>query len=74
MPNGDSQVGLIGTLAYAIAFAVAFNLPYFALAETFDYPQILRRPAQEVLATFAEAGAPLIGAWYAFAITSCVTW
>lgn len=52
--------------ASAMALAVAFNAPYAVLAATFDYPAILRRPAPEVLAAFAEGGAPLVLTWYAF--------
>ncbi|AOG12616.1 DUF4386 family protein [Agrobacterium sp. RAC06] len=51
----------------AIAMAIGFNLPYAHLVTIFDYPDILRRPAGEVLARFAEGGPSLILTWHAFA-------
>lgn len=54
----------------AIALALLFNLPYAILAATFDYPDILRRPAGEVLDAFAAGGAGLILTWHAFALAA----
>jgi hypothetical protein len=54
----------------AIALAIAFNVPFSILAATFDYPDILRRPAGEALAAFAAGGAPLVLTWYAFMLTA----
>lgn len=54
----------------AIALAIAFNLPFALLAASFDYPDILRRPAGEVLDAFAAGGAPLILTWYAFGLSA----
>lgn len=54
----------------AIALAVAFNIPYAILAMTYDYPDILRRPAGEALERFAAGGAGLILTWHAFALTA----
>lgn len=51
----------------AIAVAIGFNLPYANLAAIYDYPDILRRPAAEALARFADGGATLILTWHAFA-------
>ncbi|WP_075214881.1 DUF4386 family protein [Mongoliimonas terrestris] len=51
----------------AIAMAIGFNLPYAHLATIYDYPDILRRPAAEALARFADGGAELILTWHAFA-------
>jgi hypothetical protein len=56
--------------AAAIAEAIAFNAAFTALALQFDYPDILRRPASEVLARFAEGGPALIATWYSFALTA----
>lgn len=56
----------------AIALAIAFNVPFSILAATFDYPDILRRPAGEALSAFAAGGAPLILTWYAFMLTALV--
>jgi Domain of unknown function (DUF4386) len=53
-----------------IALAVLFNVPYAVLASIFDYPAILRQPAGEVLARFAEGGAGLVLTWYAFALAA----
>ncbi|MCY1667290.1 DUF4386 family protein [Rhizobium sp. SL86] len=50
-----------------IAIAIGFNLPYAQLVTIFDYPDILRRPAGEVLARFTEGGQSLILTWHAFA-------
>ena len=54
----------------AIALALAFNAPFAILAATFDYPDVLRRPAGEALDLFAAGGAPLILTWHAFALTA----
>lgn len=51
----------------AIGLALVFNIPYSILAATFDYPDVLRRPAGDVLQLFAAGGAPLILTWHAFA-------
>jgi hypothetical protein len=54
----------------AILLALLFNMPYAILAATFDYPDILRRPAGEVLDAFAASGAGLILTWHAFALAA----
>ncbi len=54
----------------AIALAIGFNVPYAVLAGTFDYPDILRRPAGEALDLFAAGGASLVFTWHAFAISA----
>lgn len=56
--------------AAALSLAIAFNLPFALLAQNFDYPDILRRPAGEVLDAFAAGGAPLILTWYGFALSA----
>jgi hypothetical protein len=56
--------------AAALILAIAFNLPFALLASSFDYPDILRRPAGEVLDAFAAGGAPMILTWYAFALSA----
>lgn len=56
--------------AAALLMAIAFNLPFALLASSFDYPDILRRPAGEVLDAFAAGGTPLILTWYAFALSA----
>lgn len=52
--------------AALILLTISFNLPYGLLAASFDYPDILRRPAGEVLARFAAGGDRLIAVWYAY--------
>src|SRR3972149_312330 len=57
------------TGALFILGAVMINIPYMALIANFDYPDILRQPAGEVLAAFAQGGGSLILTWRAFAWT-----
>jgi hypothetical protein len=47
--------------------AALVNIPYTALIANFDYPDILRQPAGEVLAAFEQGGSSLILTWLAFA-------
>jgi hypothetical protein len=58
------------TGASAIAFAIVFNIPFAILAATYDYPDVLRRPAGEALDLFAAGGAQLIMTWHAFALSA----
>jgi hypothetical protein len=61
---GDRLAG-----ALFIAFPLLVQLPYATLVARFDYPDVLRRPAGEVLAAF-HAGAPgLALTWYAYAMS-----
>ena len=53
-----------------LALPVAFNIAFGALAATFDYPDILRRPTHEVLARFREGGTKLVLWWWVFALTA----
>ncbi|MDZ4760491.1 MAG: DUF4386 domain-containing protein, partial [Alphaproteobacteria bacterium] len=48
--------------------ALAANIPYTALIMLFDYDDVLRRPAGEVLTLFSAQGTPLILAWWGFAL------
>ena len=48
---------------------VAFNLIFIALGRAFDYPDILRRPTDQILRRFAAGGRRLVLLWYAFAFT-----
>lgn len=50
--------------------AVAANFPYAALIELFDYDDVLRRPAGEVLTLFSAGGTPLVMAWWTFALSA----
>ncbi|MDX1972678.1 MAG: DUF4386 family protein, partial [Candidatus Sumerlaeia bacterium] len=46
----------------------AVNIPYIHLMNIFDYDDILREPAADVLASFALGGNELILTWYAFGL------
>lgn len=63
-----STAGVAGGLL--IVLPLAFNLCFFLLARSFDYPDILRRPTSEVLARFRAGGAPLLLLWWTFALTA----
>jgi Domain of unknown function (DUF4386) len=52
----------------AIAYAIAFNIPFAMLSVIFDYPAVLRRPAGEILTLFNAGGTRLILTWHAFSI------
>lgn len=54
----------------AIALAIGFNIPFALLAGRFDYPDILRQPADQVLQAFAAGGPALVLIWYAFALSA----
>jgi hypothetical protein len=58
---------LSGTGLAAIALGIGFNIPYALLAGSFGYPGVLRRPADEALALFADGGPALVATWYGFA-------
>lgn len=54
--------------AIFIAAPILINIPYTMLIMGFDYPDILRQPAGQVLMRFQEGGTGLILTWWAFAI------
>jgi hypothetical protein len=56
------------TAILLIAVPILFNLFFFLLQSSFDYPDVLRQPADEVLARFAAGGSSLIALWYGFAM------
>jgi hypothetical protein len=53
-----------------IALPISYNVLYTLLARSFDYPDILRRPTDEILKRFAAGGNRLILTWWAFAMTA----
>jgi hypothetical protein len=53
-----------------IVLPVAYNALFTALARSFDYPDILRRPSGEVLERFAAGGSRLVLIWWAFAMSA----
>jgi len=62
--SSEVQAGLV-----LIVVPAAFNVTFFALGRAFDYPDILRRPTDEILRRFAAGGRRLVVLWYAFALT-----
>jgi hypothetical protein len=55
---------------FLIVIPVAFNTAFGLLAARFDYPDILRRPTDEVLSRFQAGGAGLVLLWWCFAMTA----
>lgn len=52
-----------------IFLPVAFNIVFFLLQRTFEYPDILRKPTDYILRTFNERRKRLVPLWYAFMFT-----
>jgi hypothetical protein len=52
---------------FFIIGAILVNIPYTLLIMNFDYPDILRQPAGEILTRFQSGGTSLIYTWLAFA-------
>jgi Domain of unknown function (DUF4386) len=53
-----------------IAVPIAFNLAFFELGRTFDYPNILRQPPDVILRRFAAGGTPLLLRWQALLLSA----
>ena len=53
----------LATAALLIAVPIAFNLAFFELGRTFDYPSILREPAGVILRRFDAGGSGLVLRW-----------
>jgi uncharacterized protein DUF4386 len=53
------------TAILLIAVPIAFNLAFFELGRSFDYPNILRKEPDEILRRFAAGGSGLILRWEA---------
>lgn len=49
---------------------IYLNIPFAALGMVFSYPEILRRPAGEILTRFAAGGPMLLAIWYAFVLAA----
>ncbi len=59
-------------IAAGVVLVVApvwFNVTFAVLGKRFDYPDILRRPASEILQRFRAGGAGLILLWWAFMLS-----
>ena len=53
-----------------LVLPVAYNLLYTLLARSFDYPDILRQPTDQVLDRFAAGGSRLVLIWWGFAMSA----
>ena len=58
------------TAVLLIALPIAFNAAFAALAAKFDYPDVLRRPTEDILERFRAGGSPLVLLWWGFAMTA----
>jgi hypothetical protein len=58
------------TAILLIVVPVAFNLAFFELGRSFDYPGILRKDPDEILRRFAVGGSGLILRWEALLISA----
>ena len=55
-----------------IALPIAFNVVFFMLGKAFEYPDILRKPTDEILTRFLTGGRRLVTLWYLFAMMALV--
>jgi hypothetical protein len=53
-----------------IGVPIGFNLAFFELGRTFDYPNILREPPDVILRRFAAGGTPLLLRWQALLLSA----
>ena len=53
-----------------IIVPIAFNATFILLQRAFSYPDILRKPTDEILRRFKDGGAPLRRLWYVFALSA----
>jgi hypothetical protein len=58
------------TAVLLIAVPIAFNVAFFELGRSFDYPNILRKEPDEILRRFAAGGPGLILRWEALLISA----
>jgi hypothetical protein len=58
------------TAIVLLAVPVIFNIFFTTLQITFEYPAILRKPADYVLTQFAAGGGGLIATWYGMVISA----
>ena len=58
------------TAILLIVVPLAFNLAFFELGRSFDYPGILRKEPDEILRRFAAGGAGLIVRWEALLLSA----
>ncbi len=55
------------TGVFFVLGAIFVNVPYTLLIQSFDYPDILRAPVDQILTQFQAGGSSLIYTWLAFA-------
>lgn len=60
----------IGAAVSLIVVPIAFNLAFLELGRTFDYPNILREPADVVLRRFHAGGTALLLRWQALLVSA----
>jgi hypothetical protein len=58
------------TGALLIGVPIAFNLAFFELGRTFDYPSILREPTDVILRRFDAGGTPLLLRWQTLLVSA----
>src|SRR5205809_763971 len=58
------------TAVLLIAVPIAFNVAFFELGRSFDYPNILRKEPDEILRRFAAGGSGLILRWEGLLISA----
>jgi uncharacterized protein DUF4386 len=68
LPSRSLDFGLmeprVAVAILLIAVPIAFNVAFFELGRTFDYPAILRRDPDEILRRFAAGGSALLLRWH----------
>jgi len=60
----------IATGLLLLVLPVAYNVLFTVLAQTFDYPDILRQPTSDILRRFTAGGSGLVLTWWCFAMTA----
>ena len=55
--------------AFLIVAPIWFNATFLLLAKRFEYPDVLRRPAHEILERFHAGGSSLIVLWWVFMLS-----
>ena len=60
----------LATALLLIVLPIVFIAINLLLRKTFEYPDILRKPAGEILNRFNSGGSRLVGLWYAYTLTA----
>jgi hypothetical protein len=53
-----------------ILVPIAFNVAFALLQKFFDYPEVLRKPTEDVLRRFEQGGRQLVSIWYGFMVSA----